>query len=248
MLKKSCLMTSYFTKNKDPQYVQGMKSETTGKDGRVINNNYDYIKGLYESVKDKNLDVIFFHDGLSDEFIKLYSRNNIRFIKVPVSDYSNNDYRFMCYLHFLKEQEYDKVFMCDGSDVTVVLDPSRMEIKNEIMFCEEPLSLNNYQYGATRYLDFHKGLNWSNLNHFIHSNYQLLNMGVIGSNYQNAIKFLGLFCSERIKCNHRHLNINMPLGNYIARNFFENIAHGSPFCSEFKKFQTDRKDVYFIHK
>ena len=246
---KSCILTSYFTLKNHPQSGDP-NNRILGVDesGFVQANSHDYIKGFHNSVINKEIDIVIFHDNLCKDYIKQYSNSKISFVKVVESIYSNNDYRFFCYLDWLKDNNYETIFMVDLADVTVSLDPNDLQLGGDIFFCEDQGILDDYQFHATNYFEFHKYFKWENFQKFYDSGYNLLNMGVIGARYENAIRFLSLFCQERIRAELPHLNINMPLGNYIARKYFNKVYAGEPFCSEFKKYQKDRKDVYFIHK
>lgn len=246
---KSCILTSYFTLKPHPQ-----RSDSNNKiigidgDGFVENNSYDYICNFYDSVIDLDIDVIIFHDNLSIEYTEQYSNDRISFVKVSESKYSNNDYRFLCYLRWLRENKYESVFLVDIADVTVANDPSLIKINQSICFCKDTLKLMEYRYGPVSFSDLCDGLSldYSSIKDI--EELDLLNMGVIGASYTNILRFLDLFWKYRAKCGHPEQNINMSLGNYVARMHFDRIHCGYPFCSEFKKYQTDRKDVYFIHK
>lgn len=246
---KSCIMTSYFTLKVHPQHLD-TRNKIIGinKDGFVENNSFEYICDFYNSVVDLNLDVIIFHDNLSEEYIHEYSTDKIFFVKVNESKYSNNDYRFLCYLKWLRDYQYESVFLVDIADVIVANDPSLIKLNESICFCKDELSLLEYKYGP---MSFHDVCILLSLDYSAIKNIEdldLLNMGVIGANYDNIFKFLNLFWEYRVRCKYPEENINMSLGNYVARMHFDRIHCGQPFCSEFKKYQTDRKDVYFIHK
>ena len=246
---KSCILTSYFTLKKHPQCLD-TRNEIIGinSDGFVKNNSFQYICNFYNSVVNLDLDVVIFHDNLSDEYIDQYSTNNISFVKVNESKYSNNDYRFLCYLKWLRGHEYESVFLVDIADVIVVKDPSFIEINESICFCKDAFALLEYKYGPISFVEIctYLSLDCSGIKNI--ENLDLLNMGVIGANYKSILNFLNLFWEYRVRCGYHQENINMSLGNYVARMHFDRIHCGYPFCSEFKKYQTDRKDVYFIHK
>ena len=216
--------------------------------GRVISDSFSYIEAFYNSVKGKDIEVVIFHDSLSKGFTEAYRAENISFERVPRSSYSNNDYRFMYYLSWLRLNKYTNVFMTDVADVTISSPLSEISIDCDIFFCGDSIKLKDYMFESTKYISLHERFNWDNIDSFRDPSLDLLNMGVIGSNYSNAIKFLALFTEHRIKCGHPELNINMSLGNYIARNFFGSVKSGAPYCSVFKKYQKERKDVFFIHK
>lgn len=246
---KSCILTSYFTLKKHPQYLDtNNKIIGIDGDGFVENNSFEYISNFYNSVINLDLDVVVFHDNLSDEYIEKYSTDSISFVKVNDSKYSNNDYRFLCYLQWLRKHEYESVFLVDIADVIVVRDPSFIEINDSICFCKDVLTLLEYRYGPISFSELctSLSLDCSAIKNI--ENLDLLNMGVIGASYKNILNFLNLFWEYRVRCGYHGENINMSLGNYIARMHFDRIHYGYPFCSEFKKYQTERKDVYFIHK
>ena len=75
-------------------------------------------------------------------------------------------------------------------------------------------------------------------------------MGVIGGSYDNIIDFLDIFCKVRSEMGGASFNANMWIGQYIFRSLHKDksIMIGEPFTSEFKQYQDDRRDVYFIHK
>ena len=49
--------------------------------------------------------------------------------------------------------------------------------------------------------------------------------------------------------NYEH-NFDMWIPQFLLRHLFaaNGLVLGDPVCSEFKKYQNDREDVYFIHK
>jgi hypothetical protein len=243
----SCILTSYLTLKKHPQHgdvnnkIQGVNDQ-----GFVKNNSFLYIKDFYNSLLKTNCDAVIFHDNLSEEFVGKYTNKNIKFLKVIPSNLSNNDYRFFLYQDWLNKNFYEKVFLVDACDVIISKDPSTMNIDHDIYFCEDLLKLSDYRFGMDTFSQICNSLLLEPLLNL--HNHILLNMGVIGFNHKNAMKFLNLFCNQRKQSRLFHLNVNMTLGNYIARKYFNQVYSGEPFCSEFKKYQKNRKDVYFIHK
>jgi hypothetical protein len=245
--KNTCILTTYFSIKKHPQHLDPNNIITgLNKHGFIEPNNFDYIKNFYNSVLNKECDVYIFHDNLSKDFLDKYQKNNITFLKVNPSKLSNNDSRFFHYHNFLHKNFYEKVFLSDVCDVLVARDPSIMKIDFDIYFCRDLIDMKQYGFSGKSFTEICRNLSIdiSDLN----LNQPMLNMGVIGFNYENSMKFLFKFCSQRLKSGFISENVNMTLGNFIARKYFNKIYSGEPFCSEFKKYQTDRKDVYFIHK
>lgn len=246
----SVILTSYFSIKQHPndpndKWVIGRRS-----DGRVSQNDFKYIEPWYNSVNKLGLEGRIFYDNLSDDFLDKYTTEKIKFIKVEPSDYSNNDWRFFCYRNYLEENKFDNVFLTDGSDVTVVKDPSKIitEFCNTDFFvCKDSIMLNEFPY-----LQVHEQANWESYTWFsiCQNRLELINMGVIGGNYENILVFLDKFCETRIRLGSPDFNSDMWTGQYIFRHLLsdKNLLIGEPFTSNFKKYEIDRKDVYFIHK
>lgn len=246
----SVILTSYFSVKKHPNdpndsWVIGRQA-----DGRVSQNDFQYIEPWYNSVNKLGLEGRIFYDNLSDEFLKQYTTDKIKFIKVSPSDYSNNDWRFFCYRNFLEENKFDSVFLTDGSDVTVVQDPSGIISSfpdTDLFVCKDSIMLNEFPY-----LQLHEQAEWEDYVWFMicHHRLELINMGVIGGNYENILLFLNKFCETRIRLGIPDFNSDMWIGQYVFRKLLadKSILIGEPFTSIFKKYEIDRKDVYFIHK
>lgn len=246
----SVVLTSYFSVKKHPNdpndtWVIGRRA-----DGRVSQNDFNYIEPWYNSVNKLSLEGRIFYDNLSDEFLERYTTDKIKFIKVSPSDYSNNDWRFFCYRNFLEENKFDSVFLTDGSDVTVVQDPSRIISSFpdiDLFVCKDSIMLNEFPY-----LQLHEKAEWGDYVWFsiMASRCELINMGVIGGNYDNIMSFLHQFCETRIRLGEPEFNSDMWVGQYVFRKLLsdKNIMIGEPFTSVFKGYEIYRKDVYFIHK
>lgn len=245
----SAILTSYFSKKKHPNdpsdpWVIGRNSA-----GFVDSDSFSYIEPWYSSVDSLGLNGFVFYDNLSDEFLKKYTTDKIKFIKVEPTDYSNNDWRFFCYRNFLEENIFDAVFLTDGSDVTVVKDPSLIiaEREEDLFVCKDSIKLKDFPY-----FELHDQTEWENRSTFALFSpiWDLINMGVIGGSYANIMEFLEAFCQTRIRLGFPDFNSDMWVGQYVFRHLLshKSLLIGEPFTSEFKKYEIDRKDVYFIHK
>lgn len=246
----SVIFTSYFSKKIHPNDPNDQSVIGRSSDGKVLQNDISYIAPWYNSINELNLNGVVFYDNLSDDFISQYSTDKIKFVKVDQSDYSNNDWRFFCYKNYLQENKFDSVFLSDGSDVTVVQDPSKI-IQNfpekDLFICKDSILLSEFPYST-----LHKKASWDNYMYFLlnESRLALINMGVIGGSYENIINFLNKFCETRIQLGSPEFNSDMWIGQYVFRHLLsdKNLMIGEPFTSKFKKYEIDRKDVYFIHK
>jgi hypothetical protein len=247
----SVILTSYFTKNKHPNDPNDDHVIGRNELGYVDKDSFSYIKKWYDSIIENDLKAFVFHDDLSEDFVSEYQTQKIKFIKVDSSEYSNNDWRFFCYKDFLEENKFDSVFLSDCSDVVAVKKPC--EIFNDFLefdffVCKDSIKL--YQFP---YCNLHKQEGWED--HFLfllnQNNWDLINMGVIGAGYEKMLDFLNKFCDtrSRMKCD-KSFNANMWVGQYIFRSLLKDkkTLIGYPFTSEFKSYQENSKEVYFIHK
>jgi hypothetical protein len=246
----SIILTSYFSKKTHPNDPNDQAVIGRSSDGRVLQNDFSYIEKWYNSINELSLQARIFCDNLSDDFIDKHTTDLIKFIKVDTSEYSNNDWRFFCYQKFLEKNKFDNIFLTDGSDVTVVQDPNKIiEDFPEIDFfiCKDSILLSEFPYST-----LHKKANWENYMYFLlnESRLPLINMGVIGGNYNNILNFLNKFCDTRVKLGSPEFNSDMWIGQYVFRHLLsdKSLLIGDPFTSKFKKYEIDRKDIYFIHK
>lgn len=245
----SVIFTSYFSSKQHPQlgdpHIEGVAG-----DGRVKQNDISYIQKWYDSVKGLGIEARIFHDNLTEEFVKQYGTDKINFVRVDSSDYSNNDWRFFCYRNYLEYNFFDSVFLSDSSDVTVVQDPAK--ILREFPYvdyfvCKDSIKLNQFPY-----LNLHQQVGWDDTVRYLlcQEKMELINMGVIGGRFIDMKIFLGEFCQARLKMGDPAFNADMWVGQYVFRSLLneKEILIGEPFTSNFKKYEEDRKDVYFIHK
>lgn len=249
---KTLILSSYFSIKPHPNDPKDDAVIGRGADGHVPTSNIGYIKKWYESIISTNLNAVMFHDSLDDEFLKKYSNDNVEFVKVEPNDYSNNDFRFFCfndYLNSLKNAP-DCVFHTDASDVVVVKDPSTLVLENDSIdyfTCKDSIKLEEFPY-----MQVHEQVGWEdNLLFMINQqDWDLINMGVIGGKFDKMLTFYKEFVKIRDELSNPHFNADMWLCQYLLRSQMQpcELMIGDPVCSEFKKYQDERKDVFFIHK
>jgi hypothetical protein len=76
-----------------------------------------------------------------------------------------------------------------------------------------------------------------------------LNAGVIGGRAGDLLAFLDAFVRTRRSIGSPDQNLNMPIVNYVFHRFHQGRFHqGAPVTSRFKRFERNRRDVWFIHK
>jgi len=251
MQESLAILSSYFSKKKHPNDPADAHVVGRTVDGKVKNDEISYIKPWYDSINKLNLKGFIFHDNLSEYFVEQYTTENVTFIKVEDSIYSNNDYRFFCFNNFLQENKFNYVFHSDASDVTVAQNPIKL-IKNnpEISYfaCKDSIKLK--QFGD--YLSVHDKFNFEDKMMFMLNmdSWDLINMGVIGGAYEDMSNFYSRFVEIRQSMGVPEFNSDMWLCQYLLRSQFKDkkFIMGEPVCSEFKQYQNEREDVYFIHK
>lgn len=246
------ILSSYFSVKKHPNDPSDSAVVGREKDGKVKSNNFNYIQKWYESVMDSGVNAVLFYDEMDKEFVSKYQNDKVSFVRTDISAYSNNDYRFFCfsdYINNLKEKP-DVVFHNDASDVLVVKDPVNLVKSNpdvDYFCCKDSIPLNQFPY-----IKIHESFGWDDSLMF-RLNYQdwwLINMGVVGGTFENMKKFYNKFVEVREAMGNPDFNADMWVLQYLIRSVLQpsEFIMGDPVCSEFKKYQNERKDVYFIHK
>jgi len=242
------IFTSFFSAKSHPQlgdpHVLGIKSDGT------VGSDFSYIEKWYNSVLSLGLQARIFYDNLPDELVKERATNKIQFIKVRnETGLSNNDYRFYCYQEYLERNSFDAVFMSDCSDVIVKKDPSELFAlypDKKIFACADGMTLMQFPY-----LQWHIGHSLADYERF-HQNankWVLINMGVLGMRYEDALTFLGQLNSLRSMIGGT-ANSDMWTGQTVLRYYWqeEDLQIGEKVCSRFKGYETERNDVFFVHK
>lgn len=246
----SVVLSSYFTEKIHPNSIEDKHVVGRMENNHVQKDFFPYIEKWYNSIIENKLNAVLFYDGLSDDFVKKYQTDTVKFEKVDSFAYSNNDYRFFCFRNFLEENKFDFVFHTDASDVVVVKDPSALVESNpdcSYFACKDSIPLKNFPY-----IQVHQKYNWDDhVRCLMHNDrWDLINMGVVGGRYDDMLKFYQEFCFTRIKMGDPTFNSDMWILQYLLRVVFQDkkFLMGYPVCSEFKKYEEERKDVYFIHK
>ena len=219
---------------------------------------YTLVRDWAESIREKKLHGILFHNNFSAATCEKYTNESISFVKIKYNpDFNPNVYRYIVYFDFLKQhlELFKNIFITDVSDVTLVknpfIDPYFIGNSTAIFCGDEPKTLNDawMQAHSTNLRD-----NISDFDFYEKKfeNEILLNCGIIGSSATILFNFIEKLCAI-----HRSANFNnktaytgdMGAFNYLARTQFNNqLIHGSPVNTVFKEYETEREDCWFRHK
>ena len=116
---KDVVMTTYFTTQRNPQY----KLE-------FMNNNFYFMENFFQSIYNLELNMVIFHDALSDEFINIFKKNyrNCEFVKVAdFHGYTPNDKRyFLYYDYIISHKDVRYALMTDLRDIKILNNPFEM--------------------------------------------------------------------------------------------------------------------------
>lgn len=238
------IMAPCFLRHRDPQRPRKRWVETD-----------ELLSAWKQGVDANRLHGRIFYDGLSSAFMEKHSSERVRFEYFAHEDssVSCNDWRFWAYREWLKKHpEVEKVFCTDLFDVRVVQDPfSLIDGQYKLYVAKQPSPCGVNYFRAGWRSSFDEDLpSWL-------EDQPRLNAGIFGGYREDVVEFCSLMVEQILTCwqkwKDRGLrgkpNANMPVFNFIlygqVRNFW---AEGAPLHSIFRKYENDRRDVYFIHK
>lgn len=219
---------------------------------------YQLVQEWAESISQRNLQGIIFHNNFSQETCDTYTNDSISFVKIAYNPRFNpNVYRYFVYKAFLEQYRYlfKHIFITDVSDVTVVKNPfidSYFLENPTTIFCgDEPKKLND------SWMQAHSSHLREKISDFADyetkfADHTLLNCGIIGGNAPLLFQFIEKLCAI-----HQYANIDnktaytgdMGAFNYLVRTQFnDQLMHGAPVNTVFKGYENDREDCWFRHK
>ena len=237
------LFTTYFFKQIDPQ----RKVHAPGDDIK-------YIEPWYFSMVRLGLYGVVFHDGLSEEFVRRYQTDRISFEYVPPAAFqgSLNDYRFFIYRQYLMERpQLRNVFMTDGNDLFIVQNPFRELRTDRIYVGSEVGDVRKSRWMMRRFQLLNRGGRRFDFKLSRWRTNPIYSAGILGGSYEMCMEFLndmtGKF--ESLDPEQRKLNLNMAVFNHtVYERFRHRRVTGVPIHSLYKRYESDRQDVWFIHK
>jgi hypothetical protein len=220
--------------------------------------NYSFVRTWAESISDKKLQGIIFHNNFSKETCEKYSNDSITFVKIAYNpSFNTNVYRYFVYYDFLEQHLplFDNIFITDVTDVTLVKNPfvDPYFIANPTaLFCgDEPKTLNDEWMQAHSTNLREKITDFATYEN-AYQNETLLNCGIIGSKADILFTFIEKLCAIHQYANQDNKTAytgDMGAFNYLARTQYNSqLIHGAPVNTLFKMYENEREDCWFMHK
>ena len=213
-----------------------------------------YISEWHESVNHHGINSLVFHDGLPEDFVNEHTTENVKFRKVDSTQYNTCDARWVVYDEFMRGEgkDYKHVFANDISDVIIGKSPFSGELENygsDVLFSGE----DDHRYSSKWILDRNEQIKESLPEVYSHivdnSKLKLYNPGIIGGSTEIFQEYCAYMADLVVKGGPVPKTVDMSYHNYVVRTYFNNrVVAGEPVNSLYRKFQKDRKDVWFIHK
>lgn len=243
------ILTSFFTTKKDWQR------------GKLAKVSFAKIQKLYQTVLEHGLQVSVIYDSLPEDFVKKYTCNNFHFVQVDLNDFNKrygvNDVRYFFFERLVRQHtDWQNVFIIDAFDVRVAMNPCHGLRKGILYVGQEMDKLRKHPWMRARFQKMGgKYLQWYNAEAQGSAKRKILNCGITGGRRDVMLKLLAKMTAVlrdpaiAIMQKKEDINLNMAALNYIVYNAFAGqFAGGPPVHSMYKRYQSRRKDVWFIHK
>jgi hypothetical protein len=224
----------------------------------LIADDFHIIQKWYQSIINLDLKAVIFHNNFSDETVKTYQNQNVQFVKVDFKTVLNaNVYRYIVYNNFFKAYADDlkSVFITDITDVQIVQNPFTQPLfldNPNSLFCGDELEILDNEWMNNHNTHLRNSIDGFADYEFQNKNQTLLNCGIIGGNIQMMMNlmFQLAYIHQTITINNQTpYTLDMGAFNYIARTQFANeLIHGFPVNTQFKKYEEERMDCWFRHK
>eukprot|EP00927_Polykrikos_kofoidii_P078714 TRINITY_DN7552_c0_g1_i1.p1 TRINITY_DN7552_c0_g1~~TRINITY_DN7552_c0_g1_i1.p1 ORF type:complete len:883 (-),score=141.75 TRINITY_DN7552_c0_g1_i1:47-2695(-) len=243
------ILTTFFTTKKDWQR------------GKYAVGDFAKIQNLYASVIRTQTNLTIIYDNLPPELIRNYSNRFVSFHRVDLTNvgvkgkFGVNDLRYFHFEKLIQENpSWGRIWIVDAFDVRIGMNPcSGMNDKQLYIGHEQDKLAKNvwmkarFKKMASKYVEWFGGLK--------DKRKRVLNCGITGGSRTIMLQLVRRMIEVISDPEHKALiqnidvNVNMAALNYIAYNEFKKIITGGfPVHSLYKRFQTTRTDVWFVHK
>lgn len=245
------ILTSYFTLKPDWQT------------GRMVPQQFGYIRHLYRSVMLNGLNATVIFDSLPEDLIGFFANDRVRFLQVRLDDWDYtlgvNDIRFLVFQDEIKKHpEWQTIFMVDAFDVQAATNPcshmTRFAVEPSLLYVgseNKTIRGNEWFFWVLSQL----GGQYRKWYSTVKREQVILNAGISGGSRAVVLEFLEKLSDVlmdpelTVRKMRKQVNANMAAFNYVVyNNFSGRFRTGSPVHSRFKRFEDRRTDVWFVHK
>jgi len=226
------------------------------------------IEDFFKSAQEQGINVTVLYDDLPQEILDIQNAH-FKFARVNLSDYDAkqglNDKRFNMVRDLVdRNPSWQSIFLVDLFDVVFGKNPCPDLADGKLYVGRERDLLRHNTWMEKRFVSMGgKYEEWYRKG--VRRGWYLMNAGVVGGRREMFTKFLQAMTEVlndpeiAAKKLHQQENVNMAALNYVVRvsmnltqaDFNDNqtgFVHDTPVHSEYKWYQDDRKDVWFIHK
>lgn len=232
-----CIITTYFTTDRDPQ-----RFNVWAKD------DFSIIERFYNGLVEHDLNAFILVDNTSDEFIKKYETDKIKFIKSDSSGLNMVDVRWGLYNNLLKSKvDIDRVFFLDVSDVLILKTPFNL-IESDKIYCgdEECINISNV-WMMERYNLLNQHLILNSLGSY--SSKQVLNAGILGGERSLMLEITEKIANILNISKVTITTVDMSVFNHVLYSEYESkLVHGMPVNTVFRDYDIHNQDAWFCHK
>ena len=214
---------------------------------------YHKIKKFIKSAEDVGVKTCILYDILSDELLSLQSKiiTFHKYTDLHRQDHCDN--RFYLYRDFLKQTTAKRIFLTDCNDVKFNQNPFQIFSNKYDLYVGS-------EYRDTGWLDnkFRQinasGVNWSKPDELVNNIFTRYNMGIIGGNKSNILKFINHIIQymEQVGVD---IGVDSPAGILTLHNHFnrKRIFTGMPLHNHFRMpgaedIEGTRGKCYIVHK
>jgi hypothetical protein len=232
-----CIITTYFTAEKDPQ-----------RPNVWANDDFSIIEKFYDGILKHQLNCLILIDNSSDDFIKKYETDKIKFLRCDSSGLNMVDIRWKLYANLLKlRTDIDRVFFVDVSDVLILKNPFNF-IEPGKIYCGDEDSINmKNQWMMDRYFLLNQSTIINKLANY--ANKQVLNAGVLGGERLVIMGIAEKMANLLEISNVTSTTVDMCTFNHVLyMDYKDKLVHGLPVNTVFKTYDFDNKEAWFCHK
>ncbi len=230
---KNIILTSYFVYAADPQRKKRWSAQI------------DELMSLINScIKHKQHLIVF-----SDCFVDSVNSEYIEFVRSqPSKTHSPNVYRWLVYFEWMQNNDFEKIWFVDSTDVELLKNPFKM-MQDDILYCGDEFDM----------LTDNSWMRNNQEKHFSIPDYRqviskyaketLINCGIVGGCYDIMYTLIETWARiHKNKTVGMMHSTDMAIFNYVARKHFnDKLMHGSKINTRFKKFEYN-KTALWKHK